>query len=293
MNYQKANDLLAGRCKASRKIANNTYLKRRGKDIVVRLHSTDVITWHQNGDTTLNSGGWTTCTTRDRINSNLENRVGIYSERGRWFLRAGETVPFEDGITIRSNGTIAGATETLDEVQAEWRETDRENARISRWVRKARGMTRDMSKCTRSWCRCHPRPFHSDRTVIRPCDCGCVLSALAPSKTKLTVEKIAQEDNYKVQQAMVCCYGLSKLLADAPAIVQDKTADYSLIRYSLSYVAVAGLRSLAGEIMIVDGACSNVSDALAWFGDTAKDALFRKVRGTTEDIVREAMLRNL
>ncbi len=56
----------------SRPIANNTRLEMRGNtygdDIAVRLHGTDVVTYHADGTITLNTGGYWTVTTRDRIN---------------------------------------------------------------------------------------------------------------------------------------------------------------------------------------------------------------------------------
>lgn len=53
-----------------RKVGNNTYLRRAplGTDIAVRLHGTDVVTYHDNGTMTLNTGGWDTVTTMKRIN---------------------------------------------------------------------------------------------------------------------------------------------------------------------------------------------------------------------------------
>ena len=69
MNYKNANDKLQGRCKDSRKIANNTYLKRRGQDIAVMLHETDIVIFHPNNTFTLNSGGYRTRTTKARMNS--------------------------------------------------------------------------------------------------------------------------------------------------------------------------------------------------------------------------------
>jgi hypothetical protein len=42
MDYIKANELLQNRCKASKKMANNTYLQRRENDIAIMLHDTIV-----------------------------------------------------------------------------------------------------------------------------------------------------------------------------------------------------------------------------------------------------------
>jgi hypothetical protein len=64
-----------------RKIGNNTRLERRGADsIAVRLHGTDVVTYHNNRTATLSTGGWRTVTTIQRINAYGPARV--FSDRG-------------------------------------------------------------------------------------------------------------------------------------------------------------------------------------------------------------------
>lgn len=67
LTFEGANQFLGTR--DGRKIKNNTYLQRRGDDaIAVMLHSTDVVTYERNGRVTIKTGGWSTNTTRDRIN---------------------------------------------------------------------------------------------------------------------------------------------------------------------------------------------------------------------------------
>lgn len=121
--------LRAGRThesRQSRKIANNTYLVRdcpvaRGHvlahpddvayheskcehDIVVVLHSTDVVRYRHDGTTVLRTGGWHTRTTNSRLN--YYARAAVYSHRGTWWLhsRGVRTVPFHDGIVVDSDG---------------------------------------------------------------------------------------------------------------------------------------------------------------------------------------------
>lgn len=65
-----------------RKLQNNTYLVERGSNYAVRLHNTDVVAIHADGTYTLNTGGWETVTTKDRINGYGPARV--YSHRGVW-----------------------------------------------------------------------------------------------------------------------------------------------------------------------------------------------------------------
>jgi len=53
--------------KTSRKIANNTTIRRENHGYVVRLHNTDIVTCHNNGDIHIDTGGWNTTTTISRI----------------------------------------------------------------------------------------------------------------------------------------------------------------------------------------------------------------------------------
>src|SRR5262249_27597834 len=61
-------------------LENNTRLIRCGDDYAVVLHSTAVVTIHQDGTYTLRTGGWRTVTTKDRINKYSPARV--YSTNG-------------------------------------------------------------------------------------------------------------------------------------------------------------------------------------------------------------------
>jgi hypothetical protein len=108
-NYQEAEKRLGGR--DSRKLENNTYLKRRGENLAVMLHHTDVVTYFPNGNIQLNSGGWRTMTTKDRINKYAPIR--LWANKGQWY--AGQTwdikpkIFFQDNMVIRPDGTYSGA----------------------------------------------------------------------------------------------------------------------------------------------------------------------------------------
>lgn len=110
-NYSDADEMLTGRCAQRRKLANNTYLERRfgGGDrenctaIAVRLHATDIVTFHPDGSTVLDSGGWRTVTTKQRMN---EAGFNVWQERGVWYVGggwrsdpcAGDAIPYADGM---------------------------------------------------------------------------------------------------------------------------------------------------------------------------------------------------
>ena len=103
MNYAQADSQLTGRNRESRKLANNTYLLRRGDDIVIRLHHTNIITFLHNGEVVLNTGGWQTVTTKDRMNR--FGGVRIYQKNWDWFIRRdsdihGEYQPYTDGMRV-------------------------------------------------------------------------------------------------------------------------------------------------------------------------------------------------
>ena len=104
MNYKTLDKQLSGRCKNSRKIANNTYLKRRGENIAILLHKTDIATFKKSGEIVLNTGGWLTRTTKERLNRFTP--VNITQNNNLWFLNYydGYGSLFEDGMTVNKSG---------------------------------------------------------------------------------------------------------------------------------------------------------------------------------------------
>ena len=91
-----------------RLVAHNTAQWRAYDGTVrVRLHVTDVVTYHKDGRVSLNSGGWRTVTTKDRLNTFSD--VGVWSNRGEWWCQWREhshraPIPFYDGITFDAEG---------------------------------------------------------------------------------------------------------------------------------------------------------------------------------------------
>ena len=78
----------SGRPMERRKVANNTYLIRGENAIGLLLHSTIVASYGADDTVTLNSGGWRTVTTKDRMNlfSGLARFV-VNSNGGIWFVK--------------------------------------------------------------------------------------------------------------------------------------------------------------------------------------------------------------
>jgi hypothetical protein len=93
----------AGTYESAKMINNNTArIIYPGGVVAVRLHATNVITFLPSGEMVLNSGGWQTVTTKERINRYSSAR--ITQRGGQWFMRDGSL--FYDGIVIDSAGAV-------------------------------------------------------------------------------------------------------------------------------------------------------------------------------------------
>lgn len=98
---------------AGKPLQNNTRLFKRGEDYAVRLHSTDVVTIHADGSYTLDTGGWRTVTTKDRINGYAPVRLG--QDKGVWEIGfQGVTYAFNEGMRLYPNGIVTGVASPED-----------------------------------------------------------------------------------------------------------------------------------------------------------------------------------
>lgn len=93
----------------SRFVDHNTVMyHRENGERVIRLHLTDIVTYQPNGDIVLNTGGWNTITTKDRINKQLELEAPgwrVWSDKGELYLSKGwehdcPVYHWHDGITL-------------------------------------------------------------------------------------------------------------------------------------------------------------------------------------------------
>lgn len=93
------------------KIANNTYKTETAGGYTIRLHNTDILTL-ENQVITLDSGGWRTVTTKDRLNKYLPSPWSIKQRKGKWYL-VDELHEIEheyrDGIKIRGHEVLSKA----------------------------------------------------------------------------------------------------------------------------------------------------------------------------------------
>ena len=116
LTYSKCEELMAKAHNPAngKPIKNNTRLFRHDNEenkdfplvpqvnsdiyFTLRLHDTDIITIHPQG-WTLNTGGWTTATTKHRLNN--YGPVGVSQVKKVWFIGTHDgDVPFHDGIFI-------------------------------------------------------------------------------------------------------------------------------------------------------------------------------------------------
>lgn len=92
--------MLGGR--TTRKVANNSYVTDHGDFIAYRLHSTDVVRAYRDGSVILNTGGWQTVTTKDRMNRVIGPVFRIWQTKGEWWIQGRMVQPtyFWDGMDL-------------------------------------------------------------------------------------------------------------------------------------------------------------------------------------------------
>lgn len=93
------------------------YVRESDRAYVVRHHFTDIIVTHKDGTTELDTGGWRSKTTRERIERHSPYR--IWTDDGDWFLMdaGGDMCPFDDGMVMPRDMEVSNAQ------KAETRET--------------------------------------------------------------------------------------------------------------------------------------------------------------------------
>ena len=91
----------------ARIVKRNTFERQENGETVIRLHGTDIVRKHKNGSVTLNSGGWKTITTKDRMSDHMPAGYQLYSNKGQWYVRNGHwgdkdalAVPYFDNMVI-------------------------------------------------------------------------------------------------------------------------------------------------------------------------------------------------
>jgi len=106
MTHYEATQMVYGKTKrTSRKVGNNTYAEILPDGSVgITLHSTMVVRIHPDNSATLNTGGWYSSTTKDRMNK--YSPVRVYQCKGEWYLNNDDNTPYEDGMTVADMNLI-------------------------------------------------------------------------------------------------------------------------------------------------------------------------------------------
>jgi hypothetical protein len=85
-------------------VKRNTFQFTRDGETVIRLHGTDIVRKLANGSVILNSGGWKTPTTKDRMNDHMPDGFMINQDGGAWYVGKGwrdeNRVPYFDGMNV-------------------------------------------------------------------------------------------------------------------------------------------------------------------------------------------------
>jgi hypothetical protein len=104
MTHYEAVQMVRGKTnRDSRKVGNNTYAEILVDGSVgIMLHSTYVVKIHSDNSATLNTGGWYSSTTKDRMNK--YSPVRVYQRKGQWYLENGDE--YEDGVVVADNNLI-------------------------------------------------------------------------------------------------------------------------------------------------------------------------------------------
>lgn len=186
-----------------RPIANNTRIHRVGEDCIgIHLHSTDVIRLLRDGSTELNSGGWRTVTTANRIGRGrfqvgaggipwLYGWLAFDRSRGYWFDTPDERkYIFSDHMVFDANGCCISNNETLADAKREHKAEVREMrsrvaklqffTRIATDILEREGMRADPTDCTA--CFAGNGGHIAEHVLDREVPAALIFNALAESK---------------------------------------------------------------------------------------------------------------
>jgi hypothetical protein len=97
----------------SRKLGHNTWVEDCGDSVSIFYHQTEIVRYYSTGEIQLDSGGWRSVTTKQRLSACSPFQV--YSEgNGDWAVRTGrernggDSAQFEDGMTSDADGRWQG-----------------------------------------------------------------------------------------------------------------------------------------------------------------------------------------
>lgn len=101
--FQKALNFLGKR--QQKKLAHNTTIRIEDGVVKIKYHATDIVVISPDDVFTLNTNGWSTPTTKTRLNKFSPAR--IYQQDFCWYIKAGDkSLPFKDGTKVDVNGIL-------------------------------------------------------------------------------------------------------------------------------------------------------------------------------------------
>lgn len=119
LSYEEGLAKLKG--KDQKELENNTYLvKVDDETLGVKLHNTIVVYIFKSGIYQLDTGGWRTSTSKNRINR--YGPASVYQKNNIWYI--GEGI-FEDGVRVNAEGKVLTKQRGVNEVEAKKRKLDR------------------------------------------------------------------------------------------------------------------------------------------------------------------------
>ena len=112
--------LMNGRNKNDRPIpydyggSNNTRLVRlNDNEVGIKLYKTIIVIYYKNGNIQLNTDGWQTVTTRDRMNG-FQSKFSVWQEKYIWYLSYHDkTYLYEDQMLLHPEGSITDSNQKL------------------------------------------------------------------------------------------------------------------------------------------------------------------------------------
>ena len=112
INYHELDQYLGN--KNDRKIGFETIVHRVDDyEIAIKHYRTNILVVDATNIVTINTNGWKTKTTKDRLNQFLNcMRVGIAQKKGEWFIHGSNgSFPYEDGTEVHGGGYILTPSE--------------------------------------------------------------------------------------------------------------------------------------------------------------------------------------
>lgn len=108
MTYKEAQKFMQGRYNSKSLQGGHTYLTRRGNCFAIQYHNTCIVLIHVDGSYILESAGWRTVTTKQKINRYLPKDYWVFQKDFQWYLTCrGRNFIFRNGMKIGPRGGVS------------------------------------------------------------------------------------------------------------------------------------------------------------------------------------------